>query len=136
VSDLATLLAALLAERDIARMIVAYAAATDLGDWDAVAAMYAEDGRMSRPTAPDDFIAGREAILAAFRARPARASRHVVANVQVDVSEDAATASSQLLLFTAAASAPLVGSYHDRLVQTADGWRFAERRGSLAFAGE
>jgi hypothetical protein len=31
------------------------------------------------------------------------------------------------------AGPPLVGSFHDSLVRTAHGWRFAERRGSLNF---
>jgi ketosteroid isomerase-like protein len=128
-------LATLLAERAIERMIIDYAAANDAGDWDAVAAMYLPEGRMSRPSAPDAFIEGADAILAAFKARPARASRHVVANIRVNVTGDAATATSQILLFTAAQQPPLVGSYADTLVRTADGWRFAERRGSLDFAG-
>lgn len=123
----------LLAEREIERMIVAYAVANDAGEWDAVGAMYVAGGRMSRPTAPDDFIVGREAIVAAFKARPPRATRHIVANIRVDVSGDSATATSQILLFTAAGAVPLVGSYHDRLAKTADGWRFTERRGSLDF---
>ena len=44
-----------------------------------------------------------------------------------------ATATSQILLFTAAGAAPLVGTYHDKLEWTADGWRFVERAGSLDF---
>ena len=126
-------LATLLAEREIERLIVAYAAANDAGEWEAVAAMYVADGRMSRPTAPDDFIAGRAAILAAFKARPPRTTRHIVANIRVDVSGDSATATSQILLFTAAGVAPLVGSYHDKLIATPDGWRFTKRCGSLDF---
>jgi hypothetical protein len=51
----------------------------------------------------------------------------------VNVEGDAASASSQILLFTAAGQPPLVGTYADRLVRTAEGWRFAERRGSLDF---
>ena len=123
------------AERAIERLILDYAAWNDAGAWDAVAACYVENGRISRPSTPDDFTEGRDAILAAFRARPPRACRHIVANVRVDVADDgySATASSQILLFTAQSSAPLVGSYADRLVATADGWRFAERRGSLDF---
>lgn len=124
----------LLAERAIERMIVDYAALNDAGDWDAVAAMYVPEGRMSRPSAPDNFIEGREAILAAFKARPARASRHIVANIRVMVSNTDATANSQILLFTAADQPPLVGTYADRLTLTDDGWRFIERRGSLDFA--
>ena len=123
----------LLAERAIEAMIVDYAAFNDVGDWHAVAAMYLPEGRMSRPTAPDAFIEGRAAILAAFQARPARASRHVVANMRVTIEGSSATATSQILLFTAADKPPLIGTYADRLTQSAEGWRFAERRGSLDF---
>jgi ketosteroid isomerase-like protein len=122
----------LLDERAIERLIIDYAALNDAGDWEAVAALYVPDGRMSRPVAPDDFVAGREAILAAFKARPPRASRHICANIAVDVNGCSATASSQILLFTGH-DAPKVGSYADRLVKTAEGWRFTERRGSLDF---
>lgn len=124
----------LLAERAIERMIVDYAAFNDAGDWEAVSALYVPEGRMSRPSAPDSFVEGREAILAAFKARPVRASRHVIANIRVAVEDREATASSQILLFTAAGQPPLVGTYIDRLALTADGWRFVERRGSLDFA--
>lgn len=129
-------LARLLDARAIERLIVEYAALNDAGDWQAVAAMYAPDGRMSRPTTPDTFIEGADAILDAFQARPARKSRHVVSNIRVDVAGDSATAQSQILLFTAAGQPPLVGTYADRLVRTAEGWRFTERRGSLDFPAE
>lgn len=125
----------LLAERAVERMILDYAAYNDAGEWAKVAALYTDDGRMSRPTAPDEFVEGREAILAAFLARPARKSRHIVANIRVDVADDGQTAraESQILLFLAKGAAPLVGSYRDRLTYTAEGWRFVERRGSLDF---
>jgi ketosteroid isomerase-like protein len=123
----------LLAERAIERLIISYAAYNDAGDWNAVAALYLPDGRMSRPTAPDVFITGRESILAAFRARPLRTTRHVVANIRVTVTGDVATATSQILLFTAPGTPPLVGSYHDRLALSVAGWRFVERAGSLDF---
>ena len=124
----------LLAERAIERMILDYAAHNDAGEWDAVADLYLPDGRMSRPSAPDDFIEGADAILAAFRARPRRASRHIVSNIRVGFeSASSAVAVSQILLFTAAGQPPLVGAYHDRLALTPHGWRFAERRGSLDF---
>jgi ketosteroid isomerase-like protein len=120
----------------IERMILDYAAFNDVGDWDAVAALYTEHGRMSRPTAPDAFVTGREAILAAFRSRPPRVSRHIVTNIRVDVVGDTATASSQIMLFTAAAQPPMVGTYTDKLTRAKDGWRFLERRGSLDFPTE
>jgi hypothetical protein len=133
------------AKAAIAELIVRYAALNDAGNWDAVASLYTVDGRMSRPTTPDDFIIGREAILAGFKSRPPRASRHFVANILVTLEGEArARASSQILLFTGAtaddgglpiqsAAPPLIGSYEDTLVRTEDGWRFAERRGRLDF---
>lgn len=134
-----------LAKAEISELITRYVALNDAGDWDAIANTYTDDGRMSRPTAPDDFIVGRDAILAAFKARPQRSARHIIANIQVSLdSPDSATATSQILLFTAAesedgglpvqsASPPLIGTYQDRLVRETDGWRFRERRGSLDF---
>lgn len=133
------------AEADIEKLIRRYALLNDANEWDALAALYTEDGRFARPSAPDDWIAGREAILAGFTARPARKSRHVVSNVVVDLAgPEAARAFSVIVLFMGdsqeaglpkmAANAPFVGYFEDRLVRTADGWRFAERRGGLDFA--
>jgi ketosteroid isomerase-like protein len=124
----------LVAERACERLILDYAANNDASDWDAVAALYTVAGRMSRPTEPDVFVEGRDAILAAFQARPPRTTRHICANIRVTIeSETRATASSQILLFMAADKLPLVGSYADQFSHTAAGWRFAERRGSLDF---
>lgn len=121
------------AEHDCARLIALYANLNDEARWEDVAALYAEDGVMYRPTAPDQGVEGREAILAAFKARPPRTTRHVCSNVVIDVeTETTARGTSAMLLFTGD-GAPLVGSFHDRFVLTADGWRFAERRGSLLF---
>ena len=117
----------------IEKLIIRYAALNDAGDWEAVAALYLPGGQMSRPVAPDDFIEGQGAILAAFQARPPRITRHICANIRADVAGDSATAVSQMLLFTAKDATPLVGSYQDRLERTSAGWRFAERRGSLDF---
>ena len=134
-----------LAKSAIAELITRYVNLLDVRDWEAVAALYTEDGRLSRPTAPDQFIAGRAAILASLKTRPPGATRHVCANVLVTVQGEAlATATSQLLLYTGNAvdtgglpvlstPAPLVGSFRDRMVRTEQGWRFAERRGSLDF---
>ncbi len=126
-------LESVIAERAIERLIIDYAAHNDAGDWEAVAALYVPEGRMSRPTAPDDFLEGQAAILAAFKSRPPRTTRHICANIRVWIEGDSATAESQILLFTGH-EAPKVGSYHDRLTRTPDGWRFTERRGSLDFA--
>lgn len=121
-------------EADCARLINRYANLNDAGDWAAVAALYTVDGIMTRPTAPEAPIVGREAILAAFLARPPRTTRHLCGNILIDVEDDrSARGESAMLLFTGSA-APLVGSFHDRFALTAEGWRFAERRGSIVFA--
>ena len=123
-------------EADCARLINLYAALNDAARWADVAALYAEDGSMTRPTAPDAPVIGRAAILAAFEARPARVTRHLTGTIVVEVIDrDTATATSAMLLFTAPDAPPLVGGFTDRFVRVAgEGWRFAERRGSLTFA--
>ena len=133
-------------EWDCTKLINRYTLLNDAADWDAVAALYTEDGQMARPSAPDKPIAGRDAILATFKSRPARAARHVVSNIVVDVlSETEATAMSVIVLYQGIAnengglpardtSGPLIGTYTDRLRKSADGWQFDERRGGLDFA--
>ena len=120
-------------EADCARLIALYANLNDVARWEEVAALYAEQGVMTRPTAPDAPIVGRAAILAAFQSRPPRTTRHVCSNVVIDVdSADEARGTSAMLLFTGA-PAPLVGSFHDRFVRTPEGWHFAARHGTLLF---
>lgn len=120
-------------EADCARLIALYANLNDAACWDEVAALYTEDGLMTRPTAPDAPIIGRAAILAAFQGRPPRKTRHVCSNVVIDVeSPTTARGVSAMVLFLEG-NAPLAGSFHDRFELTPDGWRFSERRGSLAW---
>ena len=122
-------------EADCTRLVNLYANLNDAGAWDAVAALYAVDGLMSRPSAPDAPVVGRETILATFKSRPARTSQHICTNIVIDVeSETQASGFCALLLFTAKDAPPMVGFYRDRFVLTPDGWRFAERRGEMSFA--
>jgi hypothetical protein len=128
------------------RLINLYTLLNDANDWEAVASLYTPDGSMARPSAPDKPIVGREAILAAFLSRPARAARHIVSNVVVEVeSATEASAYSVLTLFQGTPNpegglpirdpkGPLIGYYKDRLRLTDEGWRFAERIGGLDFA--
>lgn len=122
------------AEWDCTRLVYLYANLNDAARWTEVAALYTEDGKMTRPTAPDAPIVGRLAILAAFESRPPRTTRHVCANVVIELlDETTARGSSAMILFTAPDKPPLVGGFEDRFVLTIDGWRFAERRGTLIF---
>ena len=130
-------------EADCERLIKRYVNLNDAQDWPAVAALYTEDARFARPSKPGEFVEGRAAILAGFRARPPRAQRHVIANVVVDVeSASSARAFSVIVLYQGDPAAegelpamspdsPLVGTFTDKLVRTPDGWRFAERVGGL-----
>ena len=132
-------------EADCERLIKRYVNLNDAQDWPAVAALYTEDARFARPSQPGVFIEGRAAILASFLARPARAQRHVIANVVVDVEDEThARAFSVIVLYMGDAQeggglpvqdpkSPLIGTFTDRLVRTRDGWRFAERVGGLDF---
>ena len=132
-------------EADCERLIKRYINLNDAQDWEGVAALYTEDARFARPSQPDNFVVGRDAILASFRARPARAQRHVMANIVVDVEDaDHARAFSVIVLYLGdeaedgglpamSANSPLIGTFTDKLVRTADGWRFEERVGALDF---
>lgn len=132
-------------EQDCERLIKLYVNLNDARDWPAVAALYTDDARFARPSKPDEFIEGREAILASLLARPARAQRHVIANTVVDVEDaDHARAFSVIVLYMGDAAeegeppamdpkSPLVGTFADKLVRTREGWRFAERVGGLDF---
>jgi hypothetical protein len=121
-------------EWECARLINLYALLNDEARWDEVAALYAPDGVMARPTAPDQPIVGRDAILAAFKGRPQRTTRHACSNIVIDVeTATSARGQSAMLLFTSADKPPLIGGFEDQFVLTDDGWRFAERRGTLTF---
>ena len=132
-------------EQDCERLIKQYVNLNDAQDWRAVAALYTEDARFARPSKPGEFVEGREAILASFLARPARAQRHVIATTVVEVEDaDHARAFSVIVLYMGDAAddgglpvqdpkSPLVGTFTDRLVRTPEGWRFAERIGALDF---
>ena len=132
-------------EWECTRLINLYAQWNDEARWEEVAALYTEDGLMTRPTTPDKEVIGRAALLEAFLARPPRASRHVCTNIVVTVeNETEASAESVIILYMGNAAeggglptrdpaGPLVGTFRDRFRLTDEGWRFSERRGALSF---
>lgn len=132
-----------LIEHACARLIKIYANLNDAGRWEDVASLYAEDAIFCRPSAPDEEIRGRGAILDSFRTRPGRVTCHLVTNIVVDVvSVGEARAFSRILLYQAGAgfdgevaqhhsAQPLIGTFKDRFVLLNEGWKFSERRGAV-----
>lgn len=128
-------------ERACMRLITQYAYLNDERNYDALVQLFAEDAVLCRPSAPDQEIVGRAAILEAFKKRPAdTATFHVCSDMLIDV-VDARTAHARsriLMLSTTLrdgvpgeAKTPVPGTFRDRLQLTEEGWKFAERRGSF-----
>ena len=123
-------------------LIVRYAWLNDERRFEELAGLFTEDARLYRPSAPGQAIEGRAAILAAFRKRPVEAiTFHVTTDVLVEIQGvDRARARSRILLLSATrpqeagappleVKAPVPGVFRDSFVLSADGWKFAERRG-------
>jgi ketosteroid isomerase-like protein len=124
------------------RLIHLYAMLNDVGDFQAMAEMFTDDGVFARPSQGDVLIHGKAAILQAYTARPARFTRHLISSVVVTVEDaDSARAHSYLSLHTGqpgeglprpAEPAYLIGDFKDHLVRRDGVWKFRERLGSLA----
>jgi len=123
-------------------LIVRYAWLNDERRFEELAALFTEDARLYRPSAPQLAIEGRAAILAAFRKRPLDTiTFHVTSDVLVEVQgADRAQARSRILLLSATrpqeagalpadVKPPLPGVFRDSFALTAAGWKFSERRG-------
>lgn len=121
----------------------------DDGDADGIAALFAEDGVLQRPSGA--ALQGREAIRASYAARPAdRITRHLVTNTVVDLQgSDTAHARSRVLLWSGSSDTPdspfgrqaqpreLVGEFDDLLQRQSDGaWRIVRRAASFALYRE
>jgi len=131
-------------ERACERIVHAYSRALDLGDMDAAADLFAENGSMARPMAPEQVIQGREAVRASLLTRPRTLlTRHLATNVMIDVeSRDSAHGISCLTMIATTpptdAKPPFVsggpiyfGEFKDRYVREHGAWKFLERRGSI-----
>lgn len=125
-------------------LILEFAARIDNGQAHTLGELLTPDASFARPTMPDTVIQGRDAILAAFSARPKHlVSQHLNLNIRIRLTgADTAEGHSVVMLFLAnsgdelvpgkgrPAGAPLLGTWTDSFVRTAEGWRFKDRRGA------
>ncbi|WP_432415837.1 nuclear transport factor 2 family protein [Chromohalobacter israelensis] len=129
-------------EQACTRLVLDAAAATDRQDYAGLVALFTPDGQLFRPTAPEEPLAGRDAILASYRARPAqRITRHFCSNIRVQVeSTERARISTYVQVFAAdtqhapdghfgwpLAGRTMIGEFDDLCVLDQGAWRFAER---------
>ena len=115
---------------------------TDYRLWDQLASLFAETGRLTRPSDPTHPIIGRSSILASLQARPPRTTRHSITNVMVHMhSTTRARVSSQLTLFSGPpqigsqvvrVNKIAVGNFDDELEWSDDRWYFLIREGSIS----
>jgi SnoaL-like domain len=131
-------------ERACERLTYAYGRALDLGDMNAAADCFAENGSFARPMNPGQVIQGREAIRASLLTRPKTLlTKHLTTGVMIDVeSRDAARGLSYLTMIATTpadgaappfnSSGPIYfGEMQDRFVREQGVWKFLERRGSI-----
>ena len=140
----------LVAERDCQRLVHEYAWLVDSGAASGVADLFTDDGVWLG--ADGRGMHGQEEIRKGFAHREGlarRQSRHVMANVRIDLDgRDHAVGTAYLVNYrhdaagsVAARPAPadhpkFVGDYHFTFRCTADGWRFESLRFELAFLRE
>ncbi|SEO98119.1 nuclear transport factor 2 family protein [Amycolatopsis saalfeldensis] len=125
--------AELLEIEQVRRLLFDYAFHLDMNHPDEIAALFTEDCYVSY--GPDFGAEGRPAYretlggIGSFFA----ATSHHVSNIVVDFGPDLATAKVRSVLYAwhkytkDRPDGHFFGQYHDELVKTADGWRFARR---------
>jgi ketosteroid isomerase-like protein len=130
-------MADLAADRDAIRDLLArYTYNGDRGRLDALTACFAADGVLEYPGASPK---GPDAIAASLGSgtRDPRQTfvRHHITNPLIAVDGDTATARSYFAVHSDFGP-DHSGTYDDRLVRTADGWRFAHRRVRIDWQAE
>ena len=119
-------------ERAIERLLVRYATAVDDRDWELLRSCFTEDlradyGDIGSWSSAAELTTFMDAAHLGFGT-----SHHMLSNLVVEVDGDVASARCHVHAVLTLLDDPLVwfdtiGSYADRVVLTADGWRIAER---------
>ncbi len=130
-------------------LVIEFATRIDEGRAHTLGELLVEDASFARPTIPDVIVRGREAILAAFAARPKHlVSQHLNLNIRIRLTgPDTAEGDSVVMLYLADGNeelvpgkgrktgAPIIGTWSDTFVRTPEGWRFKDRRGKATMHG-
>jgi uncharacterized protein (TIGR02246 family) len=121
---------------EIRQLFVDYGHHLDAGDFEAYAALFADDGEVH--LGPIGRAQGREAIVALMtrvRAGAARKSFHLVTNPIVRLDGDRATSEVLWTVIRPGADGGLevamFGRHHDTLVRERGRWRIQSRRGRI-----
>ena len=132
-------------EHDCARLVLRFAELVDSGRYEQLSQLFAANGAFyhQRTRTTDDGGCSHRLIPPAFGTE---CVMHVATNVLITAeSRSTASGSARILFFGALrdavsevgkgrkATMQLVGRFSDRFVRTAQGWRFAERRGEMLF---
>ena len=118
-------------ERACERLVLDFAYYSDHQEYESLSKLFAAEGIMKRPNG--DPIVGREAILQAYRSRPAgRMTRHVCTNIRIMVEAvDRARGLTYAVVYSATGDEKAeerIGEFEDHFVRTDEGWRFASRQ--------
>jgi 3-phenylpropionate/cinnamic acid dioxygenase small subunit len=130
---------ALPAHVQVANLLARYAEAMDLGDFDAVADLFADGVVTSEGN--DRAFSGRDKVLGMFTAYTRRYgddgtphTKHLTTNLIFEIDDEAGTASVRSCYCVLQAVSPdfplqpiITGRYHDAFVRDGESWRFASR---------
>jgi hypothetical protein len=127
------------------RLVIEFASLIDAGRTDELIHLLVPEATFARPTAPDTVVSGAQTIVQAFASRPKDlVTQHLNLNIRITLTDpDTATGESVVVLYRASATdplepgkgrpatGPLLGTWSDTFVRTAQGWRFKDRRGRV-----
>jgi hypothetical protein len=130
-------------EHEAAQVLLRFFHNLDSDKYDALVALMASDGVWNRQ---GKVLRGPGMVMEAMHARPkGRRTRHIITNLVVDAVDDShAEAVFYLTVFAHGGGAaegepaplepPLsIGTYREKLVRTAEGWRIADISSQIAF---
>lgn len=124
----------LASERACERLVLDFAYYSDHGEYEALAALFANEGIIGTMHRPGlEPVVGREAILKAYQARRAdRMTRHICSNIRITVeSADRARGITYAVVYSTTGDQKAeerIGEFEDEFVRTSVGWKFAVRR--------